>query len=116
LLTVPFTVNTQNPQFRFVQAAGGDQDNFTLVGFYQANEARAENVGSAVSRLFLGVKLECAQCHDHPFAPYTRAQFWEFAAFIADMNPLPANRPSFVGPVRPQSDTNRIAIPNTDKK
>lgn len=117
LLTVPFTVNNQNRQFRFVQPAANTPDGNTLIGFYQANEARAENVGSAVSRLFLGVKLECAQCHDHPFAPYTRGQFWEFAAFFAEMEPrAPAmNQPAFVGPVQPQSDKNRLEIPNSDK-
>jgi len=115
LLTVPFTVNTQNRQFRFVQASSDDPDGFTLVGFYQANESKAENLGAAVSRLFLGVKLECAQCHDHPFAPYTRAQFWEFAAFFAELDPLPANTPSFVGPIQPQADKNRLTISNTDK-
>lgn len=115
LLTVPFTVNAQNPMFRFVQAVGNDPEAQTLIGFYQANEARAENLGSAVSRLFVGVKLECAQCHDHPFAPYTREQFWEFAAFFADLNPLPGTRPGFVGPVQPQVDRNRLRIPNTDK-
>jgi hypothetical protein len=115
LLTVPFTVNTQNRQFRFVQAGPNDPDGQTLVGFYQANEAKAENLGAAVSRLFLGVKLECAQCHDHPFAPYTKDQFWEFAAFFAEMEPLPANRPGFVSPTQPQSEKNRLTIPNTDK-
>src|SRR5581483_3961745 len=49
LVTVPFTVNAQNPQFRFVQPMGNDPDAQTLVGFYQANEARPENLGSAVS-------------------------------------------------------------------
>jgi hypothetical protein len=115
LITVPFQVNAQNPQFRFVQASPNDPDAQTLVGFYQANEAKAENLGAAVSRLFLGVKLECAQCHDHPFNAYTKEQFWEFAAFFAEMNPLPANRPGFVGPTQPQADKNRITIPNTDK-
>src|SRR5262245_46014749 len=116
LLTVPFTVNVQNPQFRFVQAIGNDPDNFTLVGFYQANEARAENLGSAVSRLFLGVKLECAQCHDHPFARYTREQFWEFAAFFAELNALPSvSRPNLVGPVQPQGNNNRIKVGTTDQ-
>lgn len=115
LITVPFTVNAQNPQFRFVQGSPNDPESQTLVGFYQANEARAENVGSAVSRLFVGVKLECAQCHDHPFAPYTREQFWEFAAFFADMNPLAAPPPGFVGPIQPQVDRNRLRIPNSDK-
>ena len=45
------------------------------------------------------------QCHDHPHDRYTAPeQFWEFAAFFAEMNPLPANRPNFVGPTRPQSE------------
>src|SRR5262245_42511170 len=115
LLTVPFTVNAQNRQFRFVQASPTDVDAQTLVGFYQANEAKAENMGAAVSRLFLGVKLECAQCHDHPFAPYTKDQFWEFAAFFAAMETPPVSRPGFVGPPEPQSEKNRITIPNTEK-
>ncbi len=68
------------------------------------------------SRLFLGVKLECAQCHDHPFAPYTRDQFWQFAAFFAEMNPLTGSRPGFVGPIQPQSDRNRISVMGTDRK
>lgn len=37
-----------------------------------------------VSRIFLGVQLQCAQCHDHPTDPWTREQFHEFAAFFGD--------------------------------
>ncbi len=116
ILTVKLTVNTQNPMFRFVQADGTDPDGFALAAFYSANEGKPENVGSAVSRLFLGMKLECAQCHDHPFAPYTKDQFWQFAAFFAELSTLAGPRPGFVGPTQPQSDRNRIAIPGTDKK
>jgi hypothetical protein len=116
ILTVKVTVNAQNPNFRFVQGDGTDPDGFAVAGFYSANEGKPENVGSAVSRLFLGMKLECAQCHDHPFAPYTKEQFWQFAAFFAELNPLSGQRPGFIGPAQPQSDRNRIAIPNTDKK
>jgi hypothetical protein len=117
LLTVGLTVNTQNPQFRFVQPTNtADPDAVNLVGFYQANEGRPENLGSAVSRLFLGVRLECAQCHDHPHDRYTRVQFWEFAAFFADLNPLPTARPGFVGPTEPQANRNRLTIPNTDRR
>jgi hypothetical protein len=116
ILTVKVAVNNQNPGFRFVQGDPSDPDSNTLAGFYSANEGKAENVGSAVSRLFLGVKLECAQCHDHPFAPYTRDQFWQFAAFFAELNPLRGPRPGFVGPVLPQSDRNTINVAGTDKK
>lgn len=115
LLTVPLALS-QNQRARVVQANSNDPEGFALAAFYDANEARPENLGSAVSRLFLGVKLECAQCHDHPFARYSREQFWEFAAFFADLNPLPANRPRLVGPVEPQSNINRLTIPKTEKK
>ena len=116
VLTVGLAVDTRNANFRFVQATGTDPDAQSIVGFYSANEARPENVGAAVSRLFLGVKLECAQCHDHPFAAYTRDQFWQFAAFFAELNPLAGPRPGFVGPVRPQSDRNRIGVTGTDRE
>lgn len=116
IVTVGLTVNTQNPGFRFVQASSGEPDGNNIAGFYSASEAKPENVGSAVSRLFLGMKLECAQCHDHPFAPYTRDQFWQFAAFFAELNPLNAPRPGFVGPLQPQSDRNTIGVLATDRK
>ena len=114
ILTVPLTI-VQNQQARFVQPNGNDPDGFALSAFYQANESRPENLGSAVSRLFLGVKLECAQCHDHPFARYTRDQFWEFASFFADLSPLPPTRPGFVGPLQPQATINRLTIPKTER-
>ena len=59
--------------------------------FVQANEFKPENVAAAASRLFLGVKMECAQCHHHPFAPYKKEQFWELAAFFAEVQPAIAN-------------------------
>jgi Protein of unknown function (DUF1549)/Protein of unknown function (DUF1553) len=59
--------------------------------FMQANEFKPENVAAAASRLFLGVKIECAQCHNHPFAPYKKEQFWELAAFFAEVQPTIAN-------------------------
>jgi hypothetical protein len=53
------------------------------VAFWLANENKPEKLAGATSRLFLGVRLECAQCHDHPFARWTQEQFWEYAAFFA---------------------------------
>jgi len=50
--------------------------------FYFANENRAENVAGTTAQLFLGIQLECAQCHDHPLTKWTRSQFWGFAAFF----------------------------------
>ena len=33
--------------------------------------------------IFLGVQIQCAQCHDHPSDPWKRQQFHEFAAFFS---------------------------------
>jgi hypothetical protein len=82
--------------------------------FYAAQQLRIENVAASASRLFLGVKLECAQCHNHPFARWKKQQFWEFAAFFSEVTspPLDPNNPNYVPkPYVP----GEIAIPGTDK-
>jgi hypothetical protein len=70
----------------------------TATAFYLANEFQPENLAGATARLFLGVKLECAQCHNHPFARWTRNQFWEYAAFFTDVpESVRGNQPSAKG-------------------
>jgi hypothetical protein len=93
-----------------------DQNIAGIAAFFQANDVKPENLASTVTRVFLGVKLECAQCHDHPFAPYTRTQFWEFSAFFGEFTPLPPISPNFVGPLEPQYLVNRLTIPNTTRE
>jgi hypothetical protein len=66
-------------------------ENASPTAFNQANEFKPENVAAAASRLFMGVKLECCQCHNHPFNSYKREQFWEQAAFFAEVQPTIAN-------------------------
>jgi hypothetical protein len=51
--------------------------------FFEANEYKPENLAASTARRFLGIRLECAQCHNHPFSSWTRKQFWEFAAFFS---------------------------------
>jgi len=53
------------------------------VAFYAANNGKPEEMATSTSRVFLGVKLDCAQCHAHPFASWSKDQFWEFAAFFS---------------------------------
>lgn len=43
----------------------------------------AEERAAETARIFLGIQIQCAQCHDHPTEAWTREQFHEFAAFFA---------------------------------
>jgi hypothetical protein len=78
--------------------------------FYQANENKPENLAASTARIFLGVKLECAQCHSHPFAPWRREQFWGLAAFYTGL-PQPGQR----GRAAPVANPPQIRIPGTEK-
>ncbi|MDG3002629.1 DUF1549 and DUF1553 domain-containing protein [Paludisphaera mucosa] len=40
-------------------------------------------IAPVVSQLFLGIRLDCAKCHHHPFESWGQEQFYEFAAFFA---------------------------------
>jgi Protein of unknown function (DUF1549)/Protein of unknown function (DUF1553) len=35
------------------------------------------------TQVFLGVRMVCAQCHDHPFERWTQAQYYQMAAFFS---------------------------------
>jgi hypothetical protein len=45
-------------------------------------EAKPTDLAGAVSKQFLGVTLQCAQCHNHPFAKWKKDDFWGVAAFF----------------------------------
>jgi hypothetical protein len=51
--------------------------------FYNVNGNRPETLARVTARAFLGVRLECAECHPHPYARLSPQGFWEFAAFFA---------------------------------
>lgn len=42
-----------------------------------------DEVATLVSRLFVGVRLECAKCHHHPFEKWGQDDFYSFAAYFA---------------------------------
>ncbi|MCA9071228.1 MAG: DUF1549 domain-containing protein, partial [Planctomycetaceae bacterium] len=54
--------------------------------FYTALKLDADQIASRTSRVFLGMRLECAECHDHPFEPWKQKDFWGQAAFFAQIS------------------------------
>ena len=54
--------------------------------FYTALKLDPDQIASRASRVFLGMRLECAECHDHPFEPWKQTDFWNQAAFFAQIS------------------------------
>jgi hypothetical protein len=115
LLTVPVAQSRNPPAPQPVDPE--EQTPFGTRGaamvFYYAKEAKAENLAAATARLFLGVQLDCAQCHDHPFAKWSRDQFWGLAGFFAGIETTQPN--NFFAPLREVFDRRELVIPNTDR-
>ena len=51
--------------------------------FFVQYKNRPEDATEAVTQKFLGIQLQCARCHDHPFKPWTQLDFYGVAAFMA---------------------------------
>jgi hypothetical protein len=65
-----------------LSASGKLKDNpaATFVGFHQGRPAK---LAAETARVFLGLQLQCAECHDHKFDHWKREEFHALAAFFA---------------------------------
>ncbi len=50
--------------------------------YYQIN-SNPTALTESTSQLFMGVRLECAKCHHHPFESYSQADYYGMAAFFS---------------------------------
>ncbi len=69
---------------RELLTASGSSFKSGPVNFYRA-AASTEEVTRAVSQAFLGIRLECAQCHHHPFEKWSQDDFYGLAGFFNGM-------------------------------
>ena len=76
--------------------------------FYAVLQSKPEDVAAATSRSFLGVQIQCAQCHDHPFDHWTQKDFWGYAAFFARLNRQQGAR----GMIQ-ETDVGEVVLPGT---
>jgi len=107
LLTTPLASD------RSMNAAMQNTDTLTPIAFFTTKQIKPENLAAATSRMFLGIRIECAQCHNHPHDVWKQEQFWGYAAFFAGIERI--NRTDdFVGQVKEVSDRRELAIPEHD--
>lgn len=78
-----FRKNLPHDQFvrQIVTAQGSTWRNGAVTVFRDRREP--EEITTMFSQLFLGVRLECAKCHQHPFEVYGQADFYGMAAHFA---------------------------------
>ena len=63
-----------------LSAKGLAWDNGAIGYYHRDPEMPLDNM-ALTSRVFLGTRIECAQCHDHPFDKWKQTEFYHLAAY-----------------------------------
>ncbi len=85
--------------------------------FYAASKLQPEVIARQTSRVFLGVRMDCAQCHDDFFDErWSQRDFWSFAAFFAQIS-QPESMVARVSPVMRVKDIERgsVKLPDSEE-
>ncbi len=72
-------------------ASGGTFKN-PPTNYYQ-NETDILKVTENVAQVFMGMRIQCAQCHNHPFDRWTMDDYYSFAAFFSQIGRKGADDP-----------------------
>ena len=63
-------------------SANGKAGRTPEIGFVLGDDADPMALASATTQVFMGIRISCAQCHDHPFDRWTREDFYSVAAYF----------------------------------
>lgn len=77
-----------NELAREVLTARGSSSAQPAIGYYivtigENREAEKSEVVASVAQAFLGTRIGCAQCHNHPLEKYTQDDYYHFAGFFS---------------------------------
>ncbi len=73
-----------NEIVRDVLAATGDVTENPAVGWYRQVKEPQQQLEDA-AQLFLGMRMQCAQCHHHPFEKWSQNDYYAFSAFFTQV-------------------------------
>lgn len=89
------SISSNKPYDKFVRellTAQGSAWKSPEANYYRALREPGK-ITEDVSQTFLGVRFNCAKCHDHPFERWTQTQYYEFGAFFARLSIKPGTLP-----------------------
>ncbi len=69
---------------REILEASGDIDENPPVAWYRQVRTMQTQLEDT-AQLFLGLRLQCAQCHHHPYEKWSQADYWSFGAFFSQV-------------------------------
>jgi hypothetical protein len=70
---------------REILTAEGPLADSPAANFYKVVD-QPDKMASALSQVFLGVRIECAQCHHHPFDRWSQTDYYGMQAFFTQVN------------------------------
>jgi hypothetical protein len=73
-----------NVMVQEILAAKGGTFTSPATNYYQA-ETDTLKVSENIAQVFMGMRIQCAQCHNHPFDRWTMDDYYSFAAFFAQI-------------------------------
>tara|TARA_Y100001933_G_scaffold264908_1_gene333423 strand:+ start:2052 stop:4430 length:2379 start_codon:yes stop_codon:yes gene_type:complete len=73
-------------------AATGETANNPAGYFFQTEKEIAKQAEN-IAQIFLGMRLQCASCHNHPFDRWTMDDYYGFAAFLSQIGRKPGEDP-----------------------
>jgi hypothetical protein len=73
---------------RDVVLATGDSSTHPEIGYYIYNvgekqHAEESEIGESLAMAFLGTRIGCAKCHNHPLEKFTQDDYYRFSAFFS---------------------------------
>jgi hypothetical protein len=74
-----------NEVVRDLVAAEGSSNDNGAVNYLLAqmtNNDEAVQATAKTTRLFMGIQVQCTQCHNHPFNEWKQDQFWQINSFL----------------------------------
>jgi hypothetical protein len=93
--------------------ASGRANSNPAVGYLLGDDVNPMELASSSAQVFLGVRIGCAMCHDHPFDDWRQKDFYHFAAYFGKTRKVQGRQDGMV--YTTEADDMAVLWPPEDK-